>query len=260
MRARRDRLVAVTVAASMAVSTTGCGRGTPVIATPASSATTQAQALEPRAQLAARVAAAKDRRYVAGYTLTSAGRPVRSVVVSVAQDATWRVDVQGGALGGTADVAIIGRPEGQYQCPLVPAGSGCVRVAGADRKLPASVDPRTQYPFTSWLDVLTDRQVALSVATATTIPGAAGTCYSVEPAMTALQPPIDSGVFCYSDDGMLTAAKLPVGTLMLVGQPTQAPPTVVLPGPVVAAQPLSTAPPPPPPSPSASANPSPSRR
>lgn len=257
MRQRRDGIHAITVTTGTALAVlTGlvvaaCGSpggpdaGQSVPATPVPARP------DPRALLAARVAVAKDQRYVAAYTLTVPGRAPRSIVVSVATDRTWRVDIQGGALGGTADVAIANRPEGQYQCPINPA-SGCVKVAAGGKKLPPAVDPRIQYVFVNWLDVLLDRQIPLSVAPAEPLAGTSAPCFAVEPGVTAIQPPMDSGVFCYSDKGILTAAKLPFGQLMLTGDVVAAPPTISLPGPVVDGAPLGTSAPPPPPSTAAS--------
>jgi hypothetical protein len=192
------------------------------------------------------VAAAKDRSFIAGYTLTAAGGKPRAVMVTVAADDTWRVDIQGGALGGAADVAIVGRGDGTYQCALAGAAdAGCVRVAEAGGKLPASVDPRIQYLFTSWLDALTDRQLALSVAPSPALPGAPGTCFSVEPVAVSLLPPIDPGIFCYADDGTFTGAKAAFGTLVITGGSSAGPATVTLPGGAVtrAALPLAAPPP-----------------
>jgi hypothetical protein len=241
MRDVRLASVSVTAGTAALALLTACGNGsTPAGAVPASSSSATAAAVEPRGLLAARAAAAKDRRYVLGYTLSAPNKPVRSVLVTVALDGTWRVDIQGGALGGAVDVSIAGRPEGQYQCTLN-ASAVCVRVAALGKKLPPPVDPRAQYPFTGWLDVLVDRQVPLAVSITEPLPGAGGTCFAVDPAVTAVQPPIDPGVFCYADDGMLTAARLPIGTLAMAGQPASAPPTVVLPGPVSNGAPLPTA-------------------
>ncbi|WP_433211400.1 hypothetical protein ACQP00_50430 [Dactylosporangium sp. CS-047395] len=217
--------------------------GTPVAAQP-----------DPRGLLAARVAVAKDQRYVAAYTLTVQGKGPRSILVSVATDRTWRVDIQGGALGGTADVAIASRPEGMYQCQINPSGQ-CVRVAAAGKKLPAAIDPRIQYVFVSWLDVLLDRQVPLAVASAEPLAGTSAPCFAVEPGVTAIAPPIDPGTFCYSDKGILTAAKLPFGQLMLTGEVVAPPDTISLPAPVGDGTALGTATPPPP-KPSASGAPS----
>jgi hypothetical protein len=261
---RELQVLAVPVVGVLAVPVVGlvllallasCGTA-PTRASPRSGGSgSPAAAPEPRAQLAAHVAAAKDRRYMVGYTLVTPARPVRSVRVTVAEDGTWRVDVQGGALGGAADIAIAGRPDGQYQCTLT-ATASCVKVAAPGKKLPAAVDPRVHYPFTTWLDVLLDRKVPLSVAAIEPLPGATGACFAVDPAVTALRPPLDAGVFCYADEGVLTAARLPFGVLTMVGRPMPAPPTVVLPGPVTAGAPLPTAAPPPPPPPPPSLQPS----
>ncbi|GAA2592485.1 hypothetical protein GCM10010399_23930 [Dactylosporangium fulvum] len=256
MRSHRVGVTAITVTAGTALAViTGvlvaaCGStGAPVTAVSSEAAPVQA---DPRGLLAGRVAVAKDQRYVAAYTLTVSGKAPRSILVSIATDRTWRVDIQGGALGGTADVAIAGRPEGQYQCPINPA-AGCVKIAPAGKKLPAANDPRIQYVFVAWLDVLLDRQVPLSVAPADPLAGTSAPCFAVEPGVTAIQPPIDPGVFCYSDKGILTAAKLPFGQLALTGEVIGAPPTISLPGPVVDGAPLpTTAPPPPSPNPSGS--------
>ncbi|GAB3865090.1 hypothetical protein [Dactylosporangium cerinum] len=170
MRSRRVGVTAVTVTTGTAFSViaglllAACSGGTPVDP-PSVPATGVPAQPDPRGMLAARVAVAKDQRYIAAYTLVVQGKAPRSVLVTVATDRTWRVDIQGGALGGTADVAIANRPEGVYQCSINPA-SGCVRVAASNKKLPVSIDPRLQYVFTAWLDVLLDRQVPLAVAPA----------------------------------------------------------------------------------------------
>ena len=206
---------------------------------------------EPREALAVRAAAAKDLRYVAAYTW-SGGGAVRTVTVSVAQDGTWRVDVPGGALGGQANIAIVALGDGRYQCTLPPHLSGCVKVAGPGAALPASVDPRVQNPFHDWLDVLTDRNAALSVLITPNLPNVGGTCFSVEPATVSVRRPIEGMTICYADDGVLTAVKAKFGTLVLTGQPGPAPANTVLPGPLAGGSPLSTTAPPPPPPPSAS--------
>jgi hypothetical protein len=254
VRTRDLRRTAVCLTAGAAVLTLlpACAPG-PAGATPGSSGPPSAATADPRGQLAARAAAAKDRRYVVGYAYSQPKLPIRSVLVTIAMDDTWRIDIQGGALGGTADVSIASRPEGLYQCTLSTSAI-CVKVADAGRKLPAAIDPKAQYPFTGWLDVFVDRQVPLSVLPAAPNPGETGNCFSVNPAVTAIAPPIDAGVFCFAADGTPTAARLPWGTLIVAGQPAAAPPTVVLPGPVTYAPPLPTSPPPPPPSPTPSAS------
>jgi len=210
-------------------------------------------ALTPRTQLAGLAAAAKDRRFMAGYALSQPGRPARTVAVTVAVDGTWRVDVPGGALGGQADVGVAGTKDGLYQCRLgasTTVATGCVKVAQPGGAVPVSQDPRIEHPFTDWLDVLTDRQAALSVAPAAQLPGSRGTCFSVEPTAAALVAPIDAGVYCYDKDGTLTAARAGFGTLVLATAVSPGPPTATLPGPVMAGTPMPTA------APSPSASPS----
>jgi len=254
MRARDLWVTSAGLAAVLTLlSASACSPGKPAGATPEST-TPPSLATDPRGQLAAKAAAAKDRRYVVGYTYSQPKSPLRSVLVTIAMDDTWRVDIQGGALGGAADVSIASRPEGLYQCTLN-VSAICVRVAASGKKLPPAIDPKAQYPFTSWLDVFVDRQVPLSVLPAAPQPGDTGTCFAVDPAVTAIAPPIDGGVFCFAADGTPTVARLPWGTLIMAGQPAAAPPTVVLPGPVSAAAALPTSPPPPPsPTPSVSAH------
>ncbi|GAA3294450.1 hypothetical protein GCM10020218_073470 [Dactylosporangium vinaceum] len=261
VRERRvgHHVITVTTGTALSVLTVlllaGCGSGgTPDPGPTTPDGTPVAAQPDPRGLLAARVAVAKDQRYVAAYTLTVPGKGPRSVLVSIATDRTWRVDIQGGALGGTADVAIAGRPEGVYQCPINPASS-CVKVAAAGKKLPPAIDPRVQYVFVGWLDVLLDRQIPLTVNPAEPLAGTSAPCFAVEPGVTAIAPPIDPGTFCYNDNGILTAAKLPLGQLMLTGEVVAAPSTISLPGPVADDAPLGTATPPPsPPSASVSAS------
>jgi hypothetical protein len=226
----------------------GCTATPPVLDDPSPTAGPTGPT-DPWGQLAAHLAVAQDRRYVASYTLNSKGRGARTVTVTIAQDGTWLVAVPGGALGGTTDVAIAATPSGLYQCALGAAPS-CVRVAAPDGTVPAADDPRVEYLFTSWLRILSDRQQAIAINSAT-LPGAAGQCFSVEPNSAALTPPVDPGIFCYDDSGTLTAATLAMGNFTLAGAPGPAPATIALPGPVTAGPPLGMAAPPPP-SPSAS--------
>jgi hypothetical protein len=218
-----------------------------------------------RDQLAAHAAAAKDRRYVATYTLVKEGRPDRTVTVAVATDGSWVVAVPGGLLGGLVNAAIFRSRDGLFQCSLGPAANppawldpelvapGCVKVS----RLRASTDPDVQHIFTDWIDPMIDRASAISVDNAKLLPGATGSCYSIEANSAALASPVDPGIYCYDTTGTLTAARSAFGTLALVGQPATAPPSVAMPAPVVDRAPLGlTAPEPPPsPTPSASATP-----
>ncbi|RKR89523.1 hypothetical protein BDK92_3877 [Micromonospora pisi] len=201
-----------------------------------------------RTQLAALAAAAEDRHLRAFYTLSRSGQPDRTVTLTSAPDGTWRVDVPGGALGGTADVAIVSTRDGIFQCALPsttrPDPTTCVRVAAPDKPLPASVDPRVQHVFTDWRKVFTDRQASLAVSTTRALPHSRGTCFSVDSTAASLSAPLDIGIYCFDTDGTLTAARVAFGTILLNGQPTDAPRTVPLPGPVVAGAALRTAAPP----------------
>lgn len=212
------------------------------------------------------MAAARDRRYVAAYTLVTRGRADRTVLASVATDASWRVDVPGGALGGGADVAIVGDTTGTYQCLL--GGSGttlaaittspasgypaptCVKVAAAGHRVPARYDPIFEHMFTDWLDVLTDREAPISVFTASPLSNSTGTCFSVEPSAASLAPPIAPGIYCFLPDGTMTAAAISDNTLTMAGPPAPAPPSTTLPA-VVTPGPAAPTKAPPAPVPSA---------
>lgn len=203
-----------------------------------------------RAELAARAAAAQDRAAVSYYTFAPPERPERTIMVVRADDGSWRVDIPGGALGGTADVSIA-RTGGQlYHCavaaPPAPTGpAGCVPVD----ELSEEVDPRVQHPFSSWLEVLTDRSAAIAVARAGAPDGVGGDCYAVQSSAASLVAPLDPGTYCYERDGTLTGAQLELGTLTLVKTEPAAPPSVQLTGPIVARDPLPLDSPPASPSP-----------
>ncbi len=249
------RLSLATAAAVLVTGVAGCSGDPPVRPDQTPSARAATAPADPWGQLAARVAAARDNRYVASYSLVSKGRAARTVSVTVATDGSWIVTVPGGALGGGADIAIAATHAGLYQCRLG-ATAGCVRVAAADGQVPAGNDPRLQHLFTDWLAVFLDREVAISVDTAAPLAGARGVCFSVERNSAALAPPVDPGIYCYDDKGTLTAAALGMGTLTLASAPVPAPASVVLPGPVVPGAPLPTAAPPPAPGAAPSRSPS----
>ena len=202
-----------------------------------------------RIDLAARAALAEDHRFAALYTLEQNGQQ-RSVVATVATDGSWRVDIPGGALGGTADVSIVQTPEGVFQCALPsatnPVNSGCVRVADPNKRIPREFDPKVERVFRQWLNVFTDRQSALSVVPAAPLPGSQGSCFSIDSISASLKAPVDVGIYCYADNGLLTAARVGYGTLSLVSV-AAAPPSVDLPGPVLGGEPMGMESPPPPP-------------
>ncbi len=204
-----------------------------------------------RIELAARAALAQDHRFAALYTYDAKdGRAQRSVVATVATDGSWRVDVPGGALGGTADVAIVQTGEGVFQCALSsavnPISPGCARVADPGKRVPREYDPKVHRVFRQWLNVFTDRQAPLSVVPAAPLPGSQGSCFSIDSISASLKAPVDVGIYCYADNGLLTAARVAFGTLTLASV-AQAPQRIDLPGPLVGGAPLGLESPPPPP-------------
>lgn len=256
--------VAATVILALGPAVAGCGGGgaapgAPPVTPLPTGLPTGDPPRSARAELAAHAAAAQDLAGVSVYTLAAAGRPDRSILVVRATDGSWRVDVPGGALGGTADVSIVATPDGQFQCALAapPARGECVPVP-ADG-LTGATDPRVQHVFTDWLEVLTDRSAAVAVAHADPPAGVAGRCFAVQPSSASLLAPLDAGTYCFEPDGTLTGAELELGTLTLTGADRTAPPSVDLPGPVVpGGEPLPTASPTPPPGSTPSPGPTPS--
>jgi hypothetical protein len=201
-----------------------------------------------RDELAALAAAAQDRHLVARYTFSSGDGSDRTILFTSAEDGSWRVDVPGGALGGSTDVSLAATADGLFQCALPSATwtepARCVRLGERDDTLPRRLDPRVQHPLTDWLDVLTDRRAPLAVAPATAPAGLTGTCYSVDSTSASLNAPLDVGIYCYDRDGTPTGVRTSSGTLKLAGPPGPAPATVQLAGPVTDAEPLGTAAPP----------------
>jgi hypothetical protein len=248
------RGLSVCAAALLATAAAGCGDDAPPEPTPSTASAPPAPA-DPRAVLAARAAAAADRRFTAVYTLATQGRDERSVVVTTAADGTWRVDVPGAALGGTADVAIAQIEGGIFQCSLRtdarPVDSTCVKVADQGKKVPNRFDPGVQHVFTDWLDAFTDRQAPIAVSAARRLDGVTGTCFAIESISASLEIPVDTGIYCYSDSGQLTGARAGFGTLRIAAEPVPAPPSIELPGPVVAGEAMGKDAPPPPPEPTA---------
>ncbi|MGH3645611.1 MAG: hypothetical protein ACRDTM_00285 [Micromonosporaceae bacterium] len=250
---RGFRWSALTATFALVLVTAGCGGSKPLNVTP--SASTPAPPETPAEQLLGRVAAAKDARYAAAYTLRTKGRPDRTVTVTLAADGGWSFAVPGGAHGGRRDVTLAGTDQGVFQC----TGKGCVKIAGAGKPVPRAYDVRVQRPFVDWLDVLADTRAALSVAGDTTFSVPIGDCFSVEPNAAALAPPMDAGIYCFDTDGVLTGAQFGGRSLVISAAAGKPPKTLKLPAPVIAGKALSTAPPPPKPTPIASPSPSKSR-
>ncbi|GIF40611.1 hypothetical protein [Actinoplanes xinjiangensis] len=234
----------------------GCGVSDatpePAPGPPSASPSAAAPAPEARNEFAGLAALALDRRYAALYTLESDGSS-REIVAAVADDGTWRVDIPGGALGGTAGVTVIRVPAGLYQCtlstPSAPVSPTCVRVAERGDKVPRRYDPRVQRLFRQWLPVFIDRKAPLAVSAVQPLAGVEGSCYAVDSVTAALDRPVDVGIYCYSADGMLTGARVDFGLLKLVRQ-VAGPKSLQLPGPEVAGEPMGLTAPPPAPVPS----------
>ena len=106
--------LAVILATTLAA--TGCDdNATPVVAPTGQLSGQPSVQPAARDQLAGLAAAAKDKRYVATYTLSTAKRADRTVTVAVATDGSWVVAVPAGALGGLADIAIFHAGDGTFR-------------------------------------------------------------------------------------------------------------------------------------------------
>ena len=246
------RVLPALAAALLTVGVSACGDSAPAPEpTPSPSVSAPPPDQDARVALAARAALAEDHRFSAIYTLESRGFAPRPVLATVAVDGSWRVDIPAGALGGTADVSIAQLPAGLFQCAIPsatnPVSPSCVRVAEAGKRVPRAYDPKVQRVFRQWLPVFTDRQAALSVTAAQPLPNASGSCFSIDTISASLSAPVDVGIYCYADDGLLTAARVKFGTLTIAGAPAAAPPTIDLPGPVTGGEPMGQDAPPPPP-------------
>ncbi|XVV12460.1 hypothetical protein ACQP2X_48020 [Actinoplanes sp. CA-131856] len=221
--------------------------GTTTPTTPAS-APPATGAPDARVALAGRAAAAMDKAYAALYTLDQGGGKVRNVVATVGADGTWKVDVGGGALGGTADVSLVSISTGVYQCTISsatnPITPTCVKLAAPGKRVPEDYDLEVQRLFRQWLSVFTDRQAAIAVTEVQPLAGAKGDCFSVDSTAASLADPVDIGIYCYTPDGVLTAARVGFGVLKMVSEST-GPATVQLPGAVTAGPPLGQDAPPP---------------
>jgi hypothetical protein len=231
-----------------------CGSDDPApTPTPSTSAAPVAGAdPDARADLAGRAALALDKPYAALYSLDDGDGQARDVVATSAADGSWRVDVSRGVQGGTTDVSIVSLAAGVYQCTVATAANpitpACTKVAAKGKRVPKKYSPKVERLFRPALTVFTDRESALAVTKVKPLEGAKGSCYSVDSISASLDAPVDVGIYCYAEDGVLTAARIGLGVLKMVSQ-VAGPPTVPLPGPDTGAAPMTTATPPPPPPP-----------
>jgi hypothetical protein len=237
------RGLSVSAAALLTLGLAACGHDAPAPAPSTSASTPADDAPDARADLAGLATLAQDHAYAGLYSLNDGNNAARNVVATVAVDGTWRVDVAGGALGGAADVTIVSTKAGVDQCtvssPQQPVTPTCIRVADPGKKVPDEFDPQVERLFRPALNVFTDRQAPLSVGAVQPLAGARGRCFSVDTIAAALSAPVDVGIYCYTPDGLLTAARVGFGTLSLVSTGA-GPATVTLPGPEVQGQPMGT--------------------
>ncbi|MEV6306234.1 hypothetical protein AB0M02_42965 [Actinoplanes sp. NPDC051861] len=237
------RVLSALTATLLGVALAGCGGDEPGPAPtgPASPAAASEPAGDGRDALAGLAALALDRRYAALYTWDVGDGVPRNVIATVANDGSWRVDIPNGALGGTTGVSIVRNANGVYQCSLPtaenPVTGMCIRVAERGDKVPRRYDPKVQRLFRQWLKVFTDRQSALAVSAVQPLPGAQGSCFAVDSVSASLDAPVDVGIYCYTPDGLLSAARVEFGLLTLVSQ-VAGPQAVQLPGPEVAGEPM----------------------
>jgi len=179
--------LAVILATTLAA--TGCDdNATPVVAPTGQLSGQPSVQPAARDQLAGLAAAAKDKRYVATYTLSTAKRGDRTVTVAVATTGAgwWPYRRVRWWARGHRDLPcrrrhlpMRARPGQRHPGqPTRPRAdhAGCVAAA----TLPTANDPMVQHIFTDWIDALVDRATALSVAAAPALPGARGNCFSVE--------------------------------------------------------------------------------
>ncbi|MEV4635778.1 hypothetical protein AB0J80_00340 [Actinoplanes sp. NPDC049548] len=244
-----SRVLSALAAALLTAGVAACADAAPAAQPTGSAPAAPPEAQDARIDLAARAALAQDHRFAALYTLDVPGQAQRSIMATVAADGSWRVDIPGGALGGTTDVSIAQTEAGVFQCAIPsatnPVAPFCVRVADRGKPVPKKFDPKVQRVFRQWLPVFTDRQAALSVTAAQPLPGSTGSCYSVDTISASLSAPVDVGIYCYADDGLLTAARVTFGTITISGTAAAPPPSVDLPGPVVGGDPMGMTSPPP---------------
>ena len=80
----------IAAVAGCLVTLAGCTTQPPVLPDQTPSGPAVTGPADPWGQLAGRVAALRDNRYVAAYTLSTRGRPARTVTVTIAVDGSWR--------------------------------------------------------------------------------------------------------------------------------------------------------------------------
>lgn len=218
------------------------------------------KASAPRAHqlLSGRAAAAIDKVYSAEYRYIRPDGGQAIVRVTKGSQVT-RLDIvhPGDAATLAHTLTMFVNPDGTYRCISTPSASGCALVAAPGAEVPE--DPKLQHVFTDWLPTLADRSSAFSVqevtAADTGLAGVTGSCFSLEQVTSSVRAPLDLGIYCFDEAGLLTGFKTELGVLTLVTSGS-VPETIALPAPITSSVPTTVAPPPQP-SPSPSVTPTP---
>ncbi|MFC4337288.1 hypothetical protein [Salininema proteolyticum] len=175
-----------------------------------------------RLELTSAAAEAMDARYSAEYEWSGGG----NVTVDLAEDGTWMVGVEDWALGGEADVWIAWTTGGFYQCVDEPEEQ-CVKIAAITGEIPEDLDPKVQLPFVRWLPRLADQHAPFQVAWD-------DGCFVLNRTTVVVDTPVPEGSWCFDGEGAIESVDVKdAGTLTLVGEKSEAPETVELPGQIV---------------------------
>ena len=185
-----------------------------------------------RTQLAARAALAQDQRSPRSTTSTRRPAAERNVVATVATDGSWRVDIgrrRARRHDRRLDRLAMPTASTSARCPRWPTPiSAELRRASPDpgKRCPRPVDPRVQrlVPRVAG-PCFTDRQVA-AVGDAARRSRCAGTTGQLLLGRLASRRRwtrrSTSGIYCYADDGLLTAAKVEFGSSRSPSTPVRA--------------------------------------
>lgn len=239
----------------------GCSQGGDAGPTPSpTTSETPSTQLPAEAQLAGFAAHAQDQQYSASYRFTPTdGTPAGMVTVAKIKDG-FRLDMERPATTKAIAHTLVAakNASGTFRCQITKAAKACVSTA--DDASPTPDPLRLRHVFSDWLETLADPSSAISVATSTPPAGMTGTCFSVEGVAASLDPPVDTGVYCFDDAGRITGLKLGSGTLSSADFQA-APKEIALPAPIANQLPSTAVPSPTPTpsgtSPSASGKPSP---
>lgn len=233
----------------IALAATGCadGKAKPPAAQDSPKTASTDRLGRPAQQLAVRAALAGDQTFTADYRLTDTNGGQATAKVSKLAD-SLRFEISYPATDATVahTVTLLQNSSGIFRCISTTTGKGCLLAAKPGEDLPN--DPRLQHVFGDWLPKLANRSAALSIEATTTFGTVRGDCFSLERVTSSVAPPVDTGVYCFDADGLVTGVRLDAGTLELVtvaGPPANN----ALPAEVTNTVPETTPPPSPSPSP-----------